>query len=724
MKYKLVFLILVLVSLAVQADSKSPHILLLHSYHEEFVWSKTINDEVKGNLQDHWTDCSFSVEYLDTKRFNAAEMFALAADQFAVKYARNTPDAIVCSDNNALLFLKEYRDRLFPGVPVFFCGVNDFSSSLIKGMAPVSGIVEYVDLAGSIDMIQSLIPQLEKLVLVSDHTTTSEALLKEFQVISKNYRDVLEIINYQGVYKPELTALLETHGKESAVLFLSYYRASPERYLSVEEAVSIVSLHTEAPVFVLWDFCIGTGAVGGLVTSAVNQANAVSPMVLDYLERGTMEGIEVQTLSPNQYIFDYEVLSRFPLNFWDLPADIVYINKPVTLFQEHRGIMLTLFISFMLLLIFILILIVDINRRRELERTLRIRQRMLSDILDHIPLIVYWKNKKGKMLGFNRGLTLDRSAEWEFSEEGKVRLQYWENLQKDKDSPLIFQEDSWKDETGKLRYYLLTIVPVKEKDSPLGLLTLIQDISEQKGMEHQWKQSQKMEALGRMAGGMAHDFNNMLTAITTAADLIEQTSTSEEIQDYAGMILETSDQAHGLVNALLDYARKKPIEMKALQVKELIEGTIKILQRTISKKVQVEYIENKPDLSILCDSSVLRSALLNLGINASDAMKGEGALHFRTDTIFLTQNNPLNLAEGDYLELRVEDTGEGIPEEALDKLFDPFYTTKQRGKGTGLGLAGVYSALRSHHGAVKVESTPNMGSTFILYIPLSVPNDL
>jgi len=720
MKYKFIIFISLLISFAVQADSKSPHVLLLHSYHEEFVWSKTINDEVKEYLVNHGADCRFSVEYLDTKRFNTKDMFPLAADQFALKYALNPPDIIISSDNNALLFLKEYRESLFPGIPIFFCGVNDFSPSLIEGMDPVTGIVENVDLAGSIDMILSLHPDLEKLVFISDSTTTSQALLKEYQSISNTYTPLLEILNYQGIYQQELIPLLKKHGKESALLFLSYYRGAPDRYLSAEDAVAFISANTEAPVYVLWDFCIGTGAVGGLVTSAVSQADAVSIKVLDYLERGTMADAEVQTLSPNQYIFDYEVLSRFPQDFREIAEDIIYLNKPNTIFQQHRETMLVIVVSFLMLLGLIFILFIDIYRRRELEKKLRIRQRMLSDILDHIPLIVYWKNKKGKMLGFNRGLRLDRTQEWEFSKEGKAKLQYWENQQKDADSPLIFQEDSWKDETGKLRYYLLTIIPVKEKDSPLGLLVLIQDISEQKGMEFQWKQSQKMEALGRMAGGMAHDFNNMLTAITSAADLIEQTSSSSEIQSYAEMILETADQAHGLVSALLAYARKKPVEMKPLGVRELIEGTIKILQRTISKKIRVEYIEKEPDLRILGDIAVLRSALLNLGINAADAMKGEGMLRFQSDKIFLSATHPMQLAEGDYLELRVEDTGEGIPEDALHKLFDPFFTTKQRGKGTGLGLAGVYSALRSHHGAVKVESSPDEGSTFILFIPLSL----
>jgi len=712
------FVYFIIVPWVLLAQSESVHILLLHSYHEEFSWSKRINDEVKKELEAHWSRLRFSTEYLDTKRFEIEEIFPRAAEYFSVKYLQDPPDIIICSDNNALLFLKEFRKILFPDIPIFFCGINEFSQDLIQGMEPITGVVENVDLMGSLNLITRMVPRLQELVLISDNTTTSEALLQELSMIPQELSSSLEIHNYQEVYKPELIPILENLNKNSAVLFLSYYREAPLLYLSAEEAVQMISSHTEAPVFVLWDFAVGTGAVGGLVTSAANQVDQVSRQVLEYLNKGNIEDLEIVTLSPNQYIFDYQRISEYTLNWTVLPEDTIYLNKPVTIYEQNKELVLSVTAFLLILMLLVIYLFLDISRRRQLEKKLNTQKQVLSDILTHIPLTVYWKDKRGQDIGSNTEERLQKRSEKSISKEEKERLKYWEQQQIPKGSSLLFQEDAWPDLQGKLHYYQIAIIPIEDENSYLGRITLIQDITEKKGIEFQLKQSQKMESLGRMAGGVAHDFNNMLTGITAAADLIDQNCDIEEIKEYANMILDTADQAHDLVSGLLSYARKKPLTMKALPVLKMVEETVGMLERTIKKTVKIQVQEKAENLQIMGDPSMLKSALLNLGINSDDAMPRGGSLKFIIDKTVLKEHNSAQLSPGPYLKLYVSDTGEGISKKYLDKLFDPFFTTKEPGKGTGLGLAGVLGAAGSHGGTVEVISNTGKGSTFILYIPV------
>ena len=255
------------------------------------------------------------------------------------------------------------------------------------------------------------------------------------------------------------------------------------------------------------------------------------------------------------------------------------------------------------------------------------------------------------------------------------------------------------------------------------ILALVRDIDDRKRMEEQLRQSEKLQAVGTLAGGVAHDFNNQLTGIIGWTELVQDRVGNDPDLDKATTnILTAAQRASDLTAQLLAFARKGKFESKPVDVHDLISEVTQLLTHTIDKRIAIETRLEAEEPYTIGDPSQLQNALLNLGVNARDAMPGGGRLTFSTRNIDLTGDKDCcrhwELESGAYVEISVTDTGEGMDEETLKSIFEPFFTTKQTTKGTGLGLAAVYGTVNSHHGGIEVTSTPGTGSTFRVYLPL------
>gem|GEM_PF-6267238 len=235
-------------------------------------------------------------------------------------------------------------------------------------------------------------------------------------------------------------------------------------------------------------------------------------------------------------------------------------------------------------------------------------------------------------------------------------------------------------------------------------------------------QSEKLKSLGQLAGGIAHDFNNMLTGIMGAAELVELDidPTDEGIQENVQAILDISEQAADLVSKLLAFSRRGVDRRRPLQARESLRAAQKLLRLSLPRNVELS-LEIQDDAIIACDPTLFQNALLNMGINARDAMPEGGLLKISARLVELDQQfcerNIDQGRPGEYLEISVEDNGFGMDSETKNKVFDPFFTTKAPGKGTGLGLSVVFGSFQDAGGCVLVESTPNTGTTFRCYLP-------
>jgi signal transduction histidine kinase len=237
--------------------------------------------------------------------------------------------------------------------------------------------------------------------------------------------------------------------------------------------------------------------------------------------------------------------------------------------------------------------------------------------------------------------------------------------------------------------------------------------------EEMLRHSQKMEAVGRLAGGVAHDFNNLLTAIIGYADLLRQRfADTPGARQPADLIHQAGEQAAGLTRQLLAFSRKQLLQPKVIDLNLIITNLQRLLQRIIGEHIQVVAQTGAQHPRVKADPGQIEQVIVNLGVNARDAMPRGGNLTIRTRDVELTaEANPAELPPGFYVALEVRDTGEGMDEETKARIFEPFFTTKGPGKGTGLGLATVYGIVMQSHGGIVVESERGKGSTFRILLP-------
>ena len=251
-------------------------------------------------------------------------------------------------------------------------------------------------------------------------------------------------------------------------------------------------------------------------------------------------------------------------------------------------------------------------------------------------------------------------------------------------------------------------------------LIILRDISEQKRMQTQLTQAQRLEAVGRLAGGVAHDFNNMLTAIRGYAELLSRNVAEEKQKRYVDAILGAALRATETTQRLLAFSRKQMLKPKLLDLNEAITGTVELLKRVIGEDVELNLMLAPDAGKVMVDPTQFGQILMNLAVNSRDAMPEGGKLIIETRTVELDDEYVLKHIQvhpGRYSMMAVTDTGSGIPPAVLAHIFEPFFTTKEQGKGTGLGLATVYGIVKQSGGYVWVYSEPGQGSTFKIYLP-------
>ncbi len=254
-----------------------------------------------------------------------------------------------------------------------------------------------------------------------------------------------------------------------------------------------------------------------------------------------------------------------------------------------------------------------------------------------------------------------------------------------------------------------------------GLSVYFQDITDRKHLEEQFQQSQKLEALGRLAGGVAHDFNNLLTIIGGYAQMIlESTAGRDSIRKDAATIVEAANRASALTRQLLAFSRRQMVQPELLDLNRAVEKMNKMLRRLIREDIKL-VLALEPGLGqIKIDPGQLEQVLMNLAVNARDAMPKGGTLTISTSTAVVKENlhgTGPELPPGKYVVLAVADTGTGMDKQVLSRIFEPFFTTKAKHKGTGLGLATVYGIVKQSGGDILVDTEPGRGTTFRIYLP-------
>lgn len=251
--------------------------------------------------------------------------------------------------------------------------------------------------------------------------------------------------------------------------------------------------------------------------------------------------------------------------------------------------------------------------------------------------------------------------------------------------------------------------------------TFVKDVTQKRAAAEQLVQAQKMEAVGQLTGGIAHEFNNMLTVITGTIEILaEAVKDNPPLATITKLISQAADRGAALTSSLLSFARKQALQPDDIDVNDLLEELANLLLATFDKKIEIVRRLDGAIWLAFADRGQLSSALLNLAINARDAMPEGGRLTLTTRNVVFGVREAVAVGAGyagDYVEIQIADTGTGIPQAILERIFDPFFSTKEVGKGTGLGLSMVFGFVKQSGGGIKVESAEGSGTTFTIYLP-------
>src|SRR5512133_1139369 len=785
------------------AAASVPRILVLNSYNAGYDWWEDEMEGFRNGLSKTFPRVELYIEHLDAKKFYSKKHFPAEANLLEAKYASQKLDVIIAMDNAALEFALKYRQRISPGTPLVFCGINDFTSSMIAGQPCITGVAEYHDVLGTLDLALQLHPATREITIIHDYTDTGLAIRRELEKSVQRY-PATKFRFMEEMPLEETVRKLKVLTPGQLVLMLSYTVEKAGRTFSHAEAARLVTSASPVPVYSVYAAQLGSGVVGGRMMTGQVQGQKAAGLIVRVLGGELPEKLQVITGNLSRPMFDHRVLKKFDIDPARLPGDAIIINSPSSTFAINKtavwlGSLFTLFCA-----MFLVVLILNIRKRKRLEEKLCIKidqfqesqeelmatEEMLRAQVDEYIVsqdelqateemlreqIAEYRITHDQLLATEEMLRVQLEVAEEhalkftavfehspltvaltslpdgtYSEVNQSFIDMFGYTRAEALGQTTLDLGVWARESDRIRYLKLLRehgsvtnfeVDLRRKGGEVfsalfsGVmleiagktfaLSVVMDISELKRLQTQLHQAQKMDVVGQLAGGIAHDFNNMLAGIMAAAELLKRRLVPDERQHkLVDTIVEATVRSADLTRELLTFSRKVAAELRPVHINELISTVMNLLERTIDKKIQLSTRSEGGTVVVMGDQTQLQNALLNLGVNARDAMPNGGMLTYSTAVRMLDESacrsTGISLAPGRYLEIAVTDTGVGMTPAVMEHIFEPFFTTKGVGEGTGLGLAAVYGAVKCHGGDIIVKSQPGLGSIFKIFLPLVV----
>ncbi len=734
---------------ALSADSQmpspvhknAPQILVLNSYQCGYIWTDQIVKAVENKIISNFQQAEIYIEFMDSKRLFSKNIYKLLEHSLKIKYQNIKFDVIIVSDDHALDFMLKYHDKLFPGTPVVFCGINNHERALSVPRNIYTGLIETTDEKTNIDMILQICPKVKKIYVVNDGTTTGLSLRKSIRDGIRDYPKLkLVMLKGEELSTAELLEQLRKVEPYNAVLIQVWFKDKTGKYFSNKDTTQQISKNSRAPVFGLTSAKVKHGLTGGQTNSGRLQGNYAGEMAVRILLGESPKDIPIKLDDINELVFSWPLLQRFGIDKKTLPPGSRIVNKPFSFYRTYKKLVWTVaggFLTFLLLIIALTINSIRLQKARQQlassEENLKIILNSIGDAViatdlhDNIirmnpvsEAISDWNQSEALMHNFNEIFPLtspDKHSESPLSVNHTLNNDSGPNTS----NQLLQSRD------GSEKLVATGYSPIRnEQNETVGLVIVLRDITEETALQNRLHQAERLQSVGMLAGGIAHDFNNMLVGIFGAAEVLNLRIKSEREQRLIKIILNSAKRASLLTSKLLVFSRKENTEFAPSEINSIVQNAISLLNHTIDKKIVTSSTLDATSSIINGDETQLQNAFINIGINASHAMQEGGKLDFSTRNIKLDENycstSNFDITPGDYIEVEISDTGSGISPEHINRIFEPFFTTKEQGKGTGLGLAAVYGTVQSHHGAITVYSEVGTGTVFRLYFPVSKQN--
>jgi len=687
------------------------------------------------------------IENLDLARTPGSEYWADVANMLRHKLAGRHIGIILVEGSQAVDFMAGEAKDFFPDAPLFTLIAPDIGP-LLGGPRKLMDIPWRVDPAGTLRAALDLFPETQRVFVVTGARDIVLPFLDEARRAFAPWKDKLDFEYTNEMTYEEMLRRISTLPPNTVIIYSPYFNDTSGRSFVPAEVVFKVSQAANAPVFATLDIYLGQGIVGGALLKTEEIGKKGCEVALDYLN-GSLKLVEPVTTFdiPTGMIFDWRELTRWKADTSRLPKGSIVINRPPALWGQYKAEVIeatVVFVALIVLTFFLLILNRRLNFLKVAASESEARFRVMVErapeaiVVYDIDLtrIIDANIKAEQLFGRSRERLLSGGPELLYSTRQPDGADVGENVNDHNKRAMAGEEvvferavctGDGRDLTCEVR---LVRLPYHEEWLLRGSFIDITDrkqAEEERGkLEERLQRAEKMEALGTLAGGVAHDLNNVLGIVVGYSELfLSEFDESSSARSDAMEILKGGQRAAAIVQDLLTLARRGVSSRKVLNLNNSVSECLKSPEFT-------GILSNHPDLEIKADleadllnisgSSVhLEKSLINMVYNAVEAMPNGGTLAVKTTNCYLDKriSGYDEVRQGDYVVLSVSDTGEGIPASDLKRIFEPFYTKKVMGRsGTGLGLAVVWGTVKDHLGYINVESEEGKGTTFTLYFPV------
>jgi two-component system, cell cycle sensor histidine kinase and response regulator CckA len=731
---------------AAEISNKRSEILVIHSYSPDYSWTQTEQAGIDSVFRPLASQYKLRIEYMDTNHNPSISKGPLLQTLYKDKFSNSSFKAIIVSDNAALDFLKLNRDKLFPGTPVVFSGINGYEPSMTANFPSSTGVAEENDFSGLFDMIGRLHPKVGQVVIYGIASDPSHQA--NVALIKKSFKSLTTKLKFDIREFNDIESCIVDARKLSeynVILMVGSMRTKGGEGINLQRANELMSPEVNVPIYSAWDFAINHGAVGGLVVSGYDQGRLAAELVLRILKGESADKIEVQRNVNNVYLFDYTQMTRFGINVDQLPTNSIILNRPESAYQFSKETTLAIAFSFSILCAAVIILGFNVRRRKRVEAELEASQekyekafRNSADVIGIARLIdgsyIEVSEVFFRIFGFSREEVINMPSAATDEPDLTAGFKLWLSSQARTELFNSFHEQGYvknleviwctKKREQRIGLYSAEVISIGAEPC---IIYVWHDITERKQaethrleLEERLRLAHKMESIGLLAGGIAHDFNNLLTPILGYSEiLLARIEADNPNRKALQQIREASERAAKLVQQLLAFSRKQMLELKQVDIGDVVNRFEQILRSSIREDIQIKCHLTSNLGVVLADTGQIEQVLMNLAVNAQDSMPNGGILTIETQNVMLDESYVTMHPEastGPHVALIISDSGTGINKEALDHIFEPFFTTKESGKGTGLGLATVYGIVKQHGGSISVYSELERGTTFKVYL--------
>ncbi|WP_175498328.1 hybrid sensor histidine kinase/response regulator [Desulfuromusa kysingii] len=753
MRVLLITLLLQLLFLnSLSATVNSPHILILNSYNQGHPGTDSLIQGFQRIITEKIPEAQFQFEYLDSKNYSGPLYDESLFQLLNYKYKNRPFDLILASDDYAYNFVEQNYAALFPDVPVIFCGTNNFDINRLEGKNNFWGVDERLSFKKTVGLIFRLFPATKKVIVIHDTSITGTLNSKAFRTEIGNY-EKQAVFDY-WVDQP-LEVLLENIQNlptgTAIIYFTSYVKGLSGEFHNNYDALKILSAASSAPLFGFWEFGLNHGFIGGKVMK-LSEHGALAGQIATKVLMGEKNEIKSKLYdSPQIYMFDDVKLKQFSIPDSKLPKGSIIVNRPPSFYQQHK---VTLFavLAFIFGLLAVVAsvkfytsrnMIVAYRKQLLTEKALQREMAFSTTLINTAQLIILILDVNGHIKKINPYMesitgykeTEVKGNDWfdtflPPADNTELRAKFRKTIANIDVNREIYPIETKDGQQLMIEWHNNTLKD--EAGAVLGLLSFGIDITERmqidekrQELETQLNQKHKMEAVGVMAGGMAHNFNNNLSIILGNIELAQKKLPENiEMVGYLNDAKIAVLRSRDLIRQIMFYSRQDTQYKTSIQLSVLLDETLQLLRATLPATINVQttVTEDGRNATIHADASRLQECLINLCNNAMQAMDEKGNLTICLKTEDVQKEDIPSMYDahpGHYAKLSITDTGCGMAKETIEKAFDLFYTTKPVNEGTGVGLSTVQGIVNQHNGLIKVKSHLGEGTTFDLFFPVT-----